>query len=294
MTTPLVSVLITVFNRERYLAAAVESVLTQTMQDFEIIIVDDASTDGSAKIAEDFSAREARVRFARNEQNLGDYPNRMRAAHEARGRYSKYVDSDDLLYRHSLAIMTEAMEANPDAALALSHSMPEDECPYPWKLTPEKAWRKQFLGRGCLSSGPSGAILRREAFNEIGGFGNWGVLNDNDLWYRMASRWPVILLPPGLVWWRRHEQQEFTKDDAAMTYLERGFVHSMETLSSLECPLPDSERQAALKRARQHHARRLLSLALRQRRPADAWRLFRSSGLSPGELLCGLRKYAVV
>jgi glycosyltransferase involved in cell wall biosynthesis len=291
MTIPLVSVLMTVFNRERYLAAAVDSVLEQTMQDFEVIMVDDASTDSSAQIAQSYAAREPRVRFFRNERNLGDYPNRMRAAQETRGRYLKYVDSDDLIYRHSLAIMVEAMEAHPDAALAMSHSKPEDECPYPWKLTPSEAWRKQFLGRGCLSCGPSGAILRRDAFFEIGGFRDWGVLNDADLWYRMSARWPVLLLPPGLVWWRRHEQQEFTKNNAAVAYLERGFALTAETLSSPKCPLTDLERQAALRRARQHHARRLLSLATIAGQRAQAWRLFRKSGLGLGELLSGMGSY---
>src|ERR1700683_2785622 len=99
MTSPLVSVLITVYNRERYLAAAVDSVLAQTMQDFEVIIVDDLSTDRSVEIAQTYAARVPRIRFLRNERNLGDYPNRMQAAEQARGRYLKYVDSDDLIYQ---------------------------------------------------------------------------------------------------------------------------------------------------------------------------------------------------
>jgi glycosyltransferase involved in cell wall biosynthesis len=292
MMPPLISVLITVYNRERYVAEAVESVLAQTMRDFEVIIVDDASTDGSAKIVEKYAGLDSRVRFFRNDRNLGDFPNRRRAAEHARGQYLKYVDSDDLIYPHSLAIMAEAMEGNPDAALALGHSEPDEDCPYPWKLTPAEAWRKQFLGRGCLDSGPTAAIIRRDAFFEIGGFGDWGVLNDADLWYRMSARWPVVLLAPGLVWWRRHERQEFTKNNAAMVYLERGFALTVERLSSPECPLTAAERKAAAKRARQRHARRLLALGLRQRRPREAWRLFRGSGLSVAELFGGLRKYA--
>ncbi len=85
---PLVSVLITVFNRECYLAAAVDSVLAQTMQDFEIVIVDDCSTDGSVDIARAYAARDPRIRFFRNDRNLGDYPNRNKAAGLATGRNS--------------------------------------------------------------------------------------------------------------------------------------------------------------------------------------------------------------
>ena len=288
---PAVSVLVTVYNREAYLAACLESILASTWQDFEVVVVDDGSTDESVAVAERFAALDSRLRFSRNAQNLGDYPNRMRAAELAQGTYLKYVDSDDLIYPHSLAIMVEAMQAHPDATLGLSHSLPEDEQPYPWKLNPEEAWRKHFLGRGCLSCGPSGAIIRRDAFFETGGFHDWGVLNDTDLWYRMSARAPVLLLPPGLVWWRRHEGQEFTRDSAALIYLEDGYTVAREALNMTECPLPEPERQAALARIRQHHARQLLSLALRQHQPGLAYRLFKASGLGISELGRGLRRY---
>jgi glycosyltransferase involved in cell wall biosynthesis len=291
MTSPLVSVLMTVFNRERYLGAAVDSVLAQTMQDFELIIVDDVSSDGSAEMARQYAGRESRVRFFRNERNLGDYPNRMRAAEQATGRYLKYVDSDDLIYPHSLEIMVRAMQAHPDAALGLCHSKPDPEKPYPWKLSSAEAWRMQFLGRGCLNCGPTGAVIRRDAFLDAGGFHDWGVLSDTDLWYRMSARWPVVLLAPGLVWWRRHEQQEFTRNNAATAYLERGFPLTVSSLALPECPLTEAERRAALNRARQHHARRLLALAARGGRPAQAWRLWRKSGLGLGDLIRGMRRY---
>lgn len=289
--SPGVSVLVTVYNREAYLGACLESILQSTWDDFEIVVVDDGSSDSSVAIATSFAFRDSRVRFYRNDRNLGDYPNRMRAAEVSRGKYIKYVDSDDLIYPHGLEVMARAMLANPQAALGLSHSSPEAEEPYPWMLEPAQAWRKEFLGAGCLSCGPSGAIIRRDAFFEVGGFGEWGVLSDTDLWYRMSARFPVILLPPGLVWWRRHEGQEFSKNAADMFYLERGFSLALKTLTSAECPLSEPERAAAIVRVRQHHARRLLSLALRWRDPARAIELFRRSGLSRLEVLQGLKPY---
>lgn len=288
---PLVSVLVTIYNREKYLRECVDSILASTWDNFEVILVDDRSTDGSLAIAEELAAGDERIRVSRNDKNLGDYPNRMRAAELAHGRYIKYVDSDDLIYQHGLRIMVEAMEANRDAALGLGHSLPEDECPYPWKLEPEASWRKEFLGDGCFGCGPSGAIIDRERFFETGGFRDWGVLSDADQWYRMSARWPVLLLPPGLVWWRRHDEQEFTKDSAATVYLERGFQLVVETLSSQESPLPQADRAAALDRAKQHHARRLISLAIRRGQPRLALRLMRQSGLAGVELLQGLAAY---
>ncbi|HVF40550.1 MAG TPA: glycosyltransferase family A protein [Gemmatimonadaceae bacterium] len=288
---PVVSVLVTVFNRESFLPACLDSILASTFDDFEVVVVDDLSTDDSYEVALRYAARDKRISVHRNDRNLGDYPNRMRAAAIARGTYLKYVDSDDVIYPTSLAIMVAAMDANWRAALGMSHSLPEDEKPYPWFLEPAESWRKEFLGDGCLGSGPTGAILRRAAFLDAGGFHDWGVLSDTELWYRMSARWPVVLLPPGLVWWRRHEQQEFSRDDAATTYLEKGFALTMHALSLHECPLTETERQRARERARQHHARRLLSLALLRRRPALALRLMRRGGLTGAEMLQGFRSY---
>jgi glycosyltransferase involved in cell wall biosynthesis len=96
-TNPTVSVLVTVYNREAYLAACLDSILASTWQDFEVVVVGGRSTDGSVSVAENYAVRDPRIRFFRNEKNLGDYSNRMRAAELAKGKYLKYVDSDDLI-----------------------------------------------------------------------------------------------------------------------------------------------------------------------------------------------------
>jgi glycosyltransferase involved in cell wall biosynthesis len=291
MNGPMVSVIVTVYNRESYLAACLDSVLASTWTDYEVIVVDDLSSDNSAEIAAAYTSQDSRVYLHQNPVNLGDYPNRMRGAQLSSGKYLKYVDSDDIIYPHGLTLMVEAMESAPQAVLGLSHSLPEDVQPYPWFLSPEESWRKEFLGDGCMGSGPTGAIIRRDAFHDAGGFGDWGVLSDTDLWYRMSARWPLLLLPPGLVWWRRHESQQFTLDSAELTYLERGFQLAVTALKDPACPLSDSDRQSAINRARHRYARRLLSLGLRQGRPKAALKLLRRSGLSAGEIVGGLAPY---
>jgi glycosyltransferase involved in cell wall biosynthesis len=290
---PKVSILVTVFNRDAYLAATVESILNSSFQDFEIIIVDDQSTDKSLAVAHQLATRDVRIRVHQNEKNLGDYPNRMKAASLANGGFIKYVDSDDIIYPHSLAIMVESMEQFPDAALGLSHSMPEDDAPYPWQLTPEEAYRKHFLGRGCLSCGPSGAIIRREAFESIQGFrSQWAVISDTDLWYRLAARWPTVLLPPGLVWWRRHEGQEFTKGNNRIIYLQSGYELTRNALSNPECPLSTEECEKGLARSRQHFARRLWSIAFREGRLKAALQMYQNSDLTLPGLVRGLLAYS--
>ena len=76
MTPPLVSVLMTAYNRERYIAAALDSVLAQSFGDFELLVVDDCSTDATAAIARAYERRDSRVRVVVNERNLGQFGNR--------------------------------------------------------------------------------------------------------------------------------------------------------------------------------------------------------------------------
>ncbi|MFO0226585.1 MAG: glycosyltransferase family 2 protein [Planctomyces sp.] len=119
-----VSVLVTVYNRERYLAECLDSILCSTFQQFEVVVVDDGSRDRSREIAADFAARDSRIRVFHNDVNLGDYPNRNRAAELARGRWLKYVDSDDRIEPHGLQTMLQAVAEFPAAALALSYPLP--------------------------------------------------------------------------------------------------------------------------------------------------------------------------
>ncbi len=280
------------YNREKFLSECLQSVLASTLDDFELIVVDDMSTDDSHAVALRAASGDSRVVAVKNERNLGDYGNRSRAAVLARGKYIKYVDSDDLIYRHSLEIMVAAMEAHPAAGLGLCHSEPEVDEPYPWQLLPHDAWFREFLGGGAMGCGPTGAIMNRERFNAAGGFDAvWGVIADTDLWYRMAAQSPLVLLQPGLVWWRRHAGQEFTSSDASFRYLRDRFRLGMKALQSAHCPLNDVERDNAIRRLRQHHARRLISLATRSRQPTQALELFRESGLTAREMAGGLSPY---
>src|SRR4051812_49505605 len=103
--TPRISVLLTAYNRQDFIAEAIESVLNQSMTDFELVICDDRSTDGTVDTIAAFAGRDSRIRFSINERNLGDYGNRRHAASLARGRLLKYHDSDDVMYRHCLETM---------------------------------------------------------------------------------------------------------------------------------------------------------------------------------------------
>ncbi len=114
---PMVSVGLPVYNGEAYLALAIESVLAQTLGDLELIISDNASTDGTEAIVRDFARRDARVRYHRNPTNLGAAPNYNRAFALGGGRYFKWLAHDDRILPDYLARTVAALEARPEVVL---------------------------------------------------------------------------------------------------------------------------------------------------------------------------------
>lgn len=115
---PRVSVGVPVYNGARYLAEALDSLLAQTFEDYEIIISDNASTDGTAEIAREYAAADGRIRYHRNEVNLGSTRNYNQAITLARGEYFRWAAADDLSGPEFLATCIDALDRNDDLVLA--------------------------------------------------------------------------------------------------------------------------------------------------------------------------------
>ncbi|ABQ90760.1 glycosyl transferase, family 2 [Roseiflexus sp. RS-1] len=125
--TPRVSIGLPVYNGERYLASALESILAQTFGDFEVIISDNASTDATPEICRAYMARDPRIRYVRNERNLGAAPNYNRVFHLARGMYFRWHAHDDLLAPTYLEQCVAALDAHPGVVLCHSKTVFIDE-----------------------------------------------------------------------------------------------------------------------------------------------------------------------
>ena len=260
MTNPAVSILTTVYNREKYLAECIESVLASSYQDWELIMVDDQSTDASVAIAERYAAKDQRIHVYVNEQNLGDYPNRNQAAAYAKGKYLKYLDADDLIYPHGLQIMVETMEAHPQCALGISQEVAEDFQPYPFVMTPQETFQREFLQRGVLGLGPTGTIIRRDAFERLGGFSGTRYIGDTELWYKLAMQYPVLKMVPGLIYWRQHEEQQIKMEKKDINVIKLRFQHTMNTLKEVDLPLTENQKAVALKKVNRRFSRNILYL----------------------------------
>ncbi len=117
---PTVGIGMPVFNGERYVAQAIESVLAQTLVDLELVICDNASTDRTPEICRDHASRDPRIRYVRHSENLGAHPNYNRSFELARGRYFKWAAHDDVLQPGFLRACVDMLEQNTDAALCQS------------------------------------------------------------------------------------------------------------------------------------------------------------------------------
>lgn len=120
-SNPLVSVIMPVYNAEKYLKRAVESILNQTYREFEFIIIDDASTDSTSKILKSFKRKDKRITLIRNKANLGVTKSLNEAVARACGKYIIRMDADDWSYPDRFKLQVELMEKNPEVVVSGSY-----------------------------------------------------------------------------------------------------------------------------------------------------------------------------
>lgn len=108
--SPLVTVIMPAYNAARFLEAAISSVQAQTMEDWELLVIDDGSSDESCQIAEAFAQKDPRICFLPNPKNMGVSATRNRGIELAKGTYIAFLDSDDVWHPEKLQMQLEAME----------------------------------------------------------------------------------------------------------------------------------------------------------------------------------------
>ncbi|HBT93788.1 MAG TPA: hypothetical protein DEB23_05965 [Chitinophagaceae bacterium] len=263
MIQPLVSVLMTSFNREKYIGEAIESVLSSSLINFELIIVDDGSTDKTVTIANSYLAADNRIKLYVNKANQGQFANRNIAASYATGKYLKYVDSDDFIYPFSLKMMVDAMEEFPDAGLAFCLTHGPCKKPLPYIVYPEEALCQHFFEGGLLFCGPSGLLIRRDAFERVGAFEEFGMPSDNHLTLKIASRFPVVAVMRDLFWWRQHPQQVFSQNNGNHLNIYFNYTYSKNIIQYHAC-LSTCEKDKILKNLKKIYFLNVLKLAFKK------------------------------
>lgn len=258
MTNPTVSVLTTCYNRERYLGECIESVLNGHYQDFELIIVDDRSSDNSLQIAHSYAEKDERIRVYQNEQNLGDYPNRNQAASYARGKYIKYLDADDMHGRFMLDIMVDAMEQFPDAGFGLFNANQELVL-FPKLIRSNEMVTAHYSGSNRLfNRSPLTGIIKKEAFDSLGGFTGERMIGDFQMWHLLSLEFDCVIFSDRSRYYRVHNEQEMSlhREDPKWTLLY--LLYSEKFLSDTSIGI-DSASQEQFFSANQRKIARLIA-----------------------------------
>ncbi len=250
LSLPLVSVLMTSFNREKFIAEAIESVLNSTYQNFELIIVDDCSQDKTVDIAKSFAAKDDRIKIYVNEKNLDQFPNRNKAASYAKGKYIKYLDSDDTIYDWGLEYCVSMMEKYPEAGMGILKLEKKITAEY---MDSKEVININFFTCPLLNIGPSGTMLRREAFEQIGRYKpDYGVPSDMYFNLKMAATFPIVLLEKVFFFYRVHDGQEFKNK---YSYVCFNYKYVRDAMLIPAFPLTSIQKKSILKRAKRSFIR---------------------------------------
>jgi glycosyltransferase involved in cell wall biosynthesis len=232
MNKPLLSVLMTVFNREAYVAEAIESVFSSYFKDFELIILDDASTDKSVEIINKYVSKDSRIKFYKNEQNLGQFKTRNKIVEYATGTYLMWLDSDDKTFDFSFQLCVETMLKNPVAEVGLLCRQKE-LCNK--ILPPSESINHHFFVNQFLIIGPGGTIIKKDFFRQINGFPEiYGAAGDMYFNLKFATYGNIICICEEFLFYRTHSGQELNNP---YSYLYNNYLYMKDALKNLPLPL---------------------------------------------------------
>ncbi|MGH2351068.1 MAG: glycosyltransferase family 2 protein [Chloroflexota bacterium] len=203
------------YNRSVYLRQAIESVLAQTYRDFELLVVDDCSTDDTAAVATTAAAHDPRVRYVRNPHNLGMVGNWNRCLDLARGEYVGILHHDDAYLPTMLEATVGVLDAHP-AGFAYGVAEEVDDAGRPVGLRRSRAGNAvlppaaAFAHLLAFNSVPfPTTLVRAEAYATLGRFDETiGFAVDWDMWLRLTSRYPVAYIDRALARYRLTDWSE--------------------------------------------------------------------------------------
>lgn len=279
MNEPAISVLMTVFNAGRFFEPAIKSILAQTFRDFEFLIVDDASTDGSPDVAQAWAAKDGRLRVVRNNENKGQTACLNQGLRLARGKWTARQDADDLAHPLRLAKQHQFVVSNPGIVLLGTNGRIIDEHSrlaglLDAPLTLESiTWTAPFLNPFMHTSVLFRTDVIRdqfEGYNEA-----YRIAQDYELWTRVVARHDAANLPERLVSYR-HLPTSLSKSESSAAFAEADQISAREARRAFGRGLSDGESDliASFRRGLDPGKRRqfwkLYSRLLSERKPRPA------------------------
>jgi glycosyltransferase involved in cell wall biosynthesis len=204
-TTPEISVLIPLYNSEKYLRETIDSVLNQTFGNFELLLMDDDSTDKTSEIVSSYM--DDRIRYVKCKHNYVETFNYGLSI--ARGKYIALLDHDDIMMSRRLQIQYDYMEANPDVAACSALMRTFGSVSHVW--SPPLKYEQiilSFIGLSYFINNPTGFIRRNIIDNHnIRYKQGFAFAADTKFWTDLVKIGKVVNLPEALVWYRRYDNQ---------------------------------------------------------------------------------------
>ena len=194
MKMPLVSIILPAYNGAQWIAKAIESVLAQSFSDFELIIINDGSTDDTEAITLRFAGQDSRIRYIRNERNLGIQRTRNISLEQARCDYMAEIDQDDeWVDKDKVKKQFAFLKAHPDHVLIgtgaiMVDSRGKEIARYLMPKTDQEI-RRKLLRKNCFIH--SSVMYRKNPVKEIGGYAIDRMSEDHDLWLRLGQNGEV-------------------------------------------------------------------------------------------------------
>jgi len=226
MSSPVISVVMPVYNSEPYLAEAIESILNQTFADFEFLIFDDGSTDRSPEIIREYARKDARIIPQFSPINRGYVVHLNEGIRRSRGRYIARMDSDDVALSTRLELQAKFLSKNPSAGVVGTSCIRIDEQgdeigPGRRSATPSYLFWQTFFVNPL--SHPT-VLYRKEAIESVGGYDESRMpAEDYCLWTRMLGKWEMYNIEEPLLKYREHS------NSVSVTKKDIQFRHSTRT-----------------------------------------------------------------
>ena len=226
---PRVSVIIPAYNHERFVGEAIYSVLEQSWADFEIVITDDGSSDGTVGVIQ--KIKDPRIKLICFPENKGACIAANRCVEESSGEYIAMLSSDDVFLREKLATQVAFLDQNPKVGAVLGYPLLIDEEGHAFSgkngfrqaNRTRFEWLNQFFfGGNCLCH-PS-ALIRKQCYQEIGLYDpRFSQLPDFDFWIRLCLKYDVHILPENLIKFRMSRNQTNASAGTFDNQLRSGF-----------------------------------------------------------------------
>ena len=202
--TSLLSVLMPVFNSERFVAEAIKSILNQSFKDFEFLILDDCSADKSFEIIEDFKKQDPRIKVFQNEKNLGVVESRNKLINLSKGKYIAWLDSDDIACKNRFEKQIKFLEVHPEIGMVGAYPIIMDENgkkvgTWWFETDPQKLKIELFFHSPFLSSS---VMIRKNCLPQNFYDSKFPVAEDFDLYSKISEHSDAANIPEFLVKYR--------------------------------------------------------------------------------------------